>query len=73
MTEPVPGIKASPDEQNARYFHVVVAGPKDVRHIQFVAYIILSCNNSLLLRTVRSNWNCFFRRSIRWLRPKFDL
>lgn len=27
MQEPVPGIKAVPDEQNARYFHVVVAGP----------------------------------------------
>ena len=26
MAEPVPGISAVPDEQNARYFHVVVAG-----------------------------------------------
>ena len=26
MQEPVPGISAVPDEQNARYFHVVVAG-----------------------------------------------
>ena len=30
MQEPVPGIQAIPDEQNARYFHVVVAGPSDV-------------------------------------------
>uniref|UniRef100_A0A6B2ELQ1 Putative ubiquitin-conjugating enzyme e2 n n=1 Tax=Phlebotomus kandelakii TaxID=1109342 RepID=A0A6B2ELQ1_9DIPT len=29
MQEPVPGISAVPDETNARYFHVVVAGPKD--------------------------------------------
>merc|ERR1712173_400858 len=28
MQEPVPGISAVPDEQNARYFHVVVAGPE---------------------------------------------
>lgn len=28
MAEPVPGISAVPDEQNARYFHVVVAGIK---------------------------------------------
>lgn len=26
MAEPVPGISAVPDETNARYFHVVVAG-----------------------------------------------
>ncbi|XP_066990608.1 ubiquitin-conjugating enzyme E2 N [Macrobrachium rosenbergii] len=28
MAEPVPGISAVPDESNARYFHVVVAGPE---------------------------------------------
>lgn len=28
MQEPVPGIRATPDEQNARYFHVVVSGPE---------------------------------------------
>jgi len=27
--EPVPGIEAIPDESNARYFHVIVDGPKD--------------------------------------------
>lgn len=27
--EPVPGIEACPDESNARYFHVIVMGPKD--------------------------------------------
>jgi ubiquitin-protein ligase len=31
MAEPVPGISAIPDENNARYFHVVVAGPEGVR------------------------------------------
>ena len=30
MAEPVPGISAVPDESNARYFHVVVAGPEEV-------------------------------------------
>ncbi|GFR27607.1 ubiquitin-conjugating enzyme E2 N [Trichonephila clavata] len=29
MAEPVPGISAIPDECNARYFHVVVAGPEE--------------------------------------------
>ncbi|KAK2704511.1 hypothetical protein QYM36_016791 [Artemia franciscana] len=28
MAEPVPGISAVPDESNARYFHVIVAGPE---------------------------------------------
>ncbi|XP_065066796.1 ubiquitin-conjugating enzyme E2 N [Rhopilema esculentum] len=29
VAEPVPGITASPDENNARYFHVIISGPKD--------------------------------------------
>ena len=29
LAEPVPGINAEPDEGNARYFHVVIAGPQD--------------------------------------------
>ncbi len=29
LAEPVPGIRAEPDEGNARYFHVVIAGPQD--------------------------------------------
>lgn len=29
MAEPVPGITATPDEGNARYFHVIIAGPQD--------------------------------------------
>ena len=28
MQEPVPGISAIPDDDNALYFHVVVAGPE---------------------------------------------
>lgn len=32
MAEPVPGISATPDQENARYFHVVVAGPSEVSH-----------------------------------------
>ena len=31
MAEPVPGISAVPDEQNARYFHVVVAGRTETK------------------------------------------
>ena len=33
MAEPVQGISAVPDDNNARYFHVVVAGPSDVSQI----------------------------------------
>ncbi|GMR63269.1 hypothetical protein PMAYCL1PPCAC_33524, partial [Pristionchus mayeri] len=29
MQDPVPGISASPDEANARYFHVSIIGPQD--------------------------------------------
>uniref|UniRef100_A0A452RAP1 UBC core domain-containing protein n=1 Tax=Ursus americanus TaxID=9643 RepID=A0A452RAP1_URSAM len=29
LAEPVPGIKAEPDENNAHNFHVVIAGPQD--------------------------------------------
>lgn len=29
MAEPVPGITATPDEANARYFHVDINGPQD--------------------------------------------
>ena len=28
MEDPVPGISAIPDEGNAKYFHVVMAGPE---------------------------------------------
>uniref|UniRef100_A0A8C6DLY8 UBC core domain-containing protein n=1 Tax=Moschus moschiferus TaxID=68415 RepID=A0A8C6DLY8_MOSMO len=28
LAEPVPGIKAEPDESNAHYFHVVIASPQ---------------------------------------------
>ena len=39
VAEPVPGIAANPDEHNARYFHVVISGPKDVSCIQPVSYL----------------------------------
>ncbi|XP_072495163.1 ubiquitin-conjugating enzyme E2 N-like [Notamacropus eugenii] len=29
LTEPVPGIKAEPDESNTYYFHVVITGSQD--------------------------------------------
>ena len=32
LQEPVAGIDAIPDENNARYFHVAVAGPEGVRN-----------------------------------------
>jgi len=35
MQEPVPGISATPDESNARYFHVLVSGPSEVSILKF--------------------------------------
>uniref|UniRef100_A0A2K6SQL6 UBC core domain-containing protein n=1 Tax=Saimiri boliviensis boliviensis TaxID=39432 RepID=A0A2K6SQL6_SAIBB len=29
LAEPVPSVKVEPDESNAPYFHVVIAGPQD--------------------------------------------
>jgi hypothetical protein len=45
MAEPVPGISAIPDESNARYFHVVVAGPEGVFILDS---IFLSINLNLI-------------------------
>lgn len=42
MAEPVPGISAIPDESNARYFHVVVAGPEGVLILLILLFICLS-------------------------------
>ena len=42
MQEPVPGISAVPDEANARYFHVVVAGNFSTRKNNFGTYMIIS-------------------------------
>lgn len=30
IAEPVPGIKAEPHEENARYFRVSIVGPREV-------------------------------------------
>ena len=35
MAEPVPGISAVPDEQNARYFQVNIEGPSQVCSLLF--------------------------------------
>ena len=40
MTDPVTGIQAVPDDNNARYFHVVVSGPKDVSFFNVVFGIV---------------------------------
>ena len=47
MAEPVPGISAIPDESNARYFHVVVAGPEGVSVPLPVAVTRLDLTGSL--------------------------
>ncbi len=48
MQEPVPGISAVPDESNARYFHVVVAGKRGEKWFAVEPQILL------LLRAVSS-------------------
>ena len=50
MQEPVPGISAVPDEQNARYFHVVVAG-KNISWFDFKISVLR--NSTLIYRTRR--------------------
>ena len=54
MQEPVPGISATPDESNARFFHVLVSGPSEV---------IL--NFSLKTITIKKN-QLFMHRSKYW-------
>ena len=39
MQEPVPGINAVPDEQNARYFHVVVAGELTLSELFIISWM----------------------------------
>ena len=46
QAEPVPGIVAIPDDSNARYFHVDVAGPKEVGIN--ISYISLWCKTNLV-------------------------
>ena len=38
----MPGISASPDEANARYFHVMIAGPDVSLHSHLRSIILLS-------------------------------
>ena len=79
MAEPVQGIRAVPDEQNSRYFHVVVAGPKDVSSLDAekpyrVQTLTLLCVcyvlGRVLMRMGRTNWNCFYQTNTQWLHPK---
>lgn len=42
LAEPVQGIEAAPDQDNARYFHVAVHGPQDVScNVIFVACLCM--------------------------------
>jgi hypothetical protein len=45
MQEPVPGISAVPDENNARYFHVVVAGKADYSTKQELVHLVVLYNS----------------------------
>ena len=66
MAEPVPGIQAVPDEHNARYFHVIVDGPRDVRgdkelRVEYRVYIFCC---SPRLKVALSSWSCFYQKNI---------
>lgn len=78
MAEPVPGISAMPDENNARYFHVVVAGPEGVSQNQqldecFDLIFVSSFSSSHRSKAECSNWSCSCRKSIRCQRLKYVL
>ena len=88
MSEPVPGIQAVPDQQNARLFHVLVSGPKDVssRTCILTWFIFHSfqpeyCGSkvsgfgfriSRLSKTDISSWNFFSQRNIPWRHRRSD-
>ena len=50
MQEPVPGISATPDEANARYFHVLVSGPDEVITSRSLAKPLKVLNLKLILQ-----------------------
>ena len=61
MAEPVPGITADADDNNARYFHVKVAGPKDVRPIYCLPTggFLCSIIYSIILMFFHGQKKCF--------------
>jgi len=50
--EPVPGIEATPDESNARYFHVVVVGPRDVRCMSCLMCLVEYISNFVMCTNI---------------------
>lgn len=74
MAEPVPGISAVPDESNARYFHVIVAGPEGVGvHLFLLKLIIDNALYSHHSKVVSLNLNSFCLKNIQCLHQKCDL
>ena len=64
MQEPVPGISAVPDEQNARYFHVVVAGKiyflKKIECVRFHEIFKIPISAKPRLKYFFSPKNCLY-------------
>lgn len=56
MAEPVPGISAVPDETNARYFHVVVAGKDSLMSLADFHDVIIFKSQGKEQGSVRSVW-----------------
>ena len=76
MQEPVPGISAVPDEQNARYFHVVVAGKFNQALNQRQVFEIRLCLQDRkvhLSRAACSSWSYSCQRTTLCQLPKCDL
>ena len=71
MAEPVQGIHAVPDEGNSRYFHVVVAGPKDVSQKPHKKRsVCCMCAYRVPMREGHMDWSYFCQRSTQWPHPK---
>ncbi|KAK8647826.1 hypothetical protein V6N13_121553 [Hibiscus sabdariffa] len=70
LSEPAPGISASPSEDNMRYFNVMILGPTQSPYegpiiMHFQSYRVLSLVGF-------SSWNYFCLKNIPWLLPRFD-
>ena len=70
----VPGVSATPYEDNLRYFNVVIAGPSDSPYEGTLLRALLcpSLAEHLPLQAVFSSWSFSCQRIIQWHHLKCD-